>query len=319
MDFGMSVPTRGPMANAADIGAIAKQAEALGFRYLAIPDHLVVPRRIASRYPYSQTGDWPGQAGGDCLEQLTLMAWLAAVTTEVRLLTSVMVVPHRNPVHTAKIFATIDVLTEGRSVVGIGTGWMREEFEAVGTEPFAERGAVTDEYLRIFKALWCDDEPSFEGDYASFSDIVFEPKPVQQPHPPIWVGGESGRALRRVVGLGDCWYPIGANPNDPLNTPARYGAAVKRLEAEAEKAKRDPATIDRAFWANWPADSQPIEIEAGERFIFTGEANAVAQDIATMAALGVNHLLFNFQRATLPETLDAMRHFAEEIRPLASV
>jgi probable F420-dependent oxidoreductase len=319
MDFGMNLPTRGLMANARDLATIAKRAEALDFRYLAIPDHLVVPRRIASRYPYSQEGDWPGQAGGDCLEQLTLMAWLAAVTSEARLLTSVMVVPHRNPVHTAKIFATIDVLTGGRSVVGIGTGWMREEFEAVGTEPFAERGAVTDEYLRVFKALWTEDEPSFEGDYANFSDLVFAPKPVQKPHPPIWVGGESGRALGRVVALGDCWYPIGANPKDPLNTPARYAEAAKRLEARAEEAGRDPATIDRAFWANWPADSQPIEIEAGERFIFTGGAAGIAEDIDRLGELGVNHLLFNFQRASLAETLDAMTHFAEEIRPLASV
>jgi probable F420-dependent oxidoreductase len=317
MDFGLSVPTRGPLATPEAVAAIASRAEALGFRYLAIPDHLVVPGRIASRYPYSQEGDWPGQASGECLEQLTLMAWLAAVTEEMRLLTSVMVVPHRNPVLTAKIFATIDVLTEGRAIVGVGTGWMAEEFAAIGTEPFAERGAVTDEYLRVFKCLWGESESAFEGDYARFSDIVFAPKPVQKPHPPIWVGGESGRAMGRVVELGDCWYPIGANPRSPLNTVARYVEAVGRLEARAEAAGRDPATIDRAFWANWPADTEPIEIEAGERFIFTGSAAEIAEDIRAMAAAGVNHLLFNFQRATLPETLDAMAEFAEKIRPLA--
>ena len=317
MDFGFNVPTRGPLANKDDLTAIAQRGEALGYRYLAIPDHIVVPTSIASRYPYSQEGDWPGRLSGDCFEQLTLMAWLAAATSEARLVTSVMVVPHRNPVHTAKILATIDALSDGRVVLGCGTGWMAEEFEAIGTEPFAERGKVTDEYIRIFKTLWTEDAPRFQGEYNSFADIVFAPKPAQDPLP-IWIGGESGRAIRRTVELGDAWFPIGANPRAPLNTVARFAAALERLEAAAETAGRDPATIDRAFWANWPDDTNPIDIDAGERYIFTGAPEQIAEDISAFAGLGVQHLLFNFQRATLAETLEAMERFMAEIRPLAS-
>ena len=317
MDFGFNVPTRGPLANKDDLTAIAQRGEALGYRYLAIPDHIVVPTSIASRYPYSQEGDWPGRLSGDCFEQLTLMAWLAAATSEARLVTSVMVVPHRNPVHTAKILATIDALSGGRVVLGCGTGWMAEEFEAIGTEPFAERGKVTDEYIRIFKTLWTEDAPRFQGDYNSFADIVFAPTPAQDPLP-IWIGGESGRAIRRTVELGDAWFPIGANPRAPLNTVSRFAAALRRLEQASEAAGRDPATIGRAFWANWPDDTNPIDIDAGERYIFTGAPEQIAEDISAFAELGVQHLLFNFQRANLTETLEAMEHFAAEIRPLAS-
>lgn len=316
MDFGFSIPTRGSLANKDSIGKIAKRGEELGYRYLCASDHIVIPRTISPKYPYSQSGVPP--FSGECLEQLTLLTWLAAVTNEVRLLASVMVVPHRSPVHTAKILATIDVLSGGRLVVGCGAGWMEEEFEAIGTPPFAERGRVTDEYIRVFRELWTSDDPTFDGEYASFSDIIFEPKPVQKPFPPIWIGGESGPALRRTAQMGDCWYPIGSNPRFPLNTVERFADGVKRLARHAEEAGRDPATIDLAFLANWPDDVAPIDIADGERFIFTGSAQDLAEDIASLGELGVNHILFNFQRETLEETMAAMEHFTEEIRPLAA-
>lgn len=316
MDFGFSIPTRGPLASKDSIRKIAKRGEELGYRYLCVSDHIVIPRTISPKYPYSQSGVPP--FSGECLEQLTLLTWLAAVTNEVRLLASVMVVPHRSPVHTAKILATIDVLSGGRLVVGCGAGWMEEEFEAIGTPPFAERGRVTDEYIRVFRELWTSDDPTFDGEYASFSDIIFEPKPVQKPFPPIWIGGESGPALRRTAQMGDCWYPIGSNPRFPLNTVERFADGVKRLARHAEEAGRDPATIDLAYLANWPDDVAPIDIAEGERFIFTGSAQDLAEDIASLGELGVNHILFNFQRETLEETMAAMEHFAEEIRPLAA-
>ena len=146
------------------------------------------------------------------------MAWLAAKTKTLGLVLSVMVVPHRPAVLAAKQLATIDILSGGRLTVGIGAGWMREEFEALQTEPFDERGAVTDEYIAAFKELWTSDDPRFEGKYVRFSNIDFTPKPVQRPHPPIWVGGESGPALRRTAKLGDVWYPIQANPAFPMDS-----------------------------------------------------------------------------------------------------
>ena len=144
------------------------------------------------------------------------MAFVAGKTSRLRLVTSVTVVPHRPAVLQAKMLATIDVLSNGRLTFGIGAGWMKEEFQALGVPPFPERGAVTDEYLDAFRELWTKDDPRFEGRHVKFADILFEPKPVQKPHPPIWVGGESGPALRRTARIGDAWYPIGTNPQHRL-------------------------------------------------------------------------------------------------------
>jgi len=318
MEYGFNLPTRGPLATPEIIADMARLGESLGFTWLAFPDHVVIPRDIESRYPYSGTGAYPGQSSGDCMEQITTLAWVAAVTERARLLTSVMVVPHRNPVFTAKALATADVLSGGRVTVGVGAGWMAEEFEAIGTEPFAERGAVTDEYLEVFKTLWTEDDPRFEGRYARFADISFLPKPVQRPHPPIWVGGESGPALRRTVRHGDAWYPIGANPRHPYDTPDRLRAGISRLHAESEKAGRDPASIGLTYWGNWYDEGRgEVQTDAGERHLLTGGSEQVASDIAALRELGVTTLLFNFQRASAQASADSMRRFVADVLPLA--
>ena len=314
MEYGFSIPTRGPLADPDSILAIARHGEALGFEYIAIPDHIVVPREVASTYPYSSDGSWAGRAIGACLEQPTLMAWLAQATRSVKLLTSVMVVPYRAPVHTAKILATIDVLSGGRLVLGCGAGWMREEFEAIGAPDFDARGRVTDEYLMAFRALWEQEAPEFDGEFARVGNLVFQPKPAQA-RVPFWIGGESAAALRRTARLGDCWFPVGSNPRFPLNTLDRYEKRVARLHGLADEEGRDPATIELAYWANWLFTELPLALEAGERHLFTGEPAAIAEDISGLAALGVTRALFNFQHPTLEATLDEISRFAEQIRP----
>ena len=313
MDYGFNMPTRGPLANAESLRAMAARGEALGFGYFAVPDHIVVPRAIDSRYPYSETGAFPGSDTGECLEQLTVMSYLAAITTKARLLTSVMVVPHRRPVNTAKILASIDVLSGGRVTVACGVGWMAEEFEAIGAAPFAERGKVTDEYIAVFRELWTNDDPSFDGDYAKFANISFLPKPVQPAGPPIWIGGESGPAIRRAARLGDCWYPIGTNPRYPMNTAARFQAGVDQLRQFAEEGGRDPNAVDLAFWANWYVEDQTRPPQDGDRHLFTGNAGEIVEDIGRLREIGVKHLLFNFQRQTLAATLAAMERFASDV------
>lgn len=313
MQFGFNIPTRGAIAHVQGVLDMARRGEALGFSHLAIPDHIIIPRSIASRYPYTKEGKMIGAASGDCLEPLTVMAYLAAATSRARLLTSVMVVPHRAPVLTAKTLATIDQLSNGRVTVGCGVGWMEEEFVAIGAPPFAERGQVTDEYLAIFKELWTADNPKFDGRYAKFDDIAFLPKPVQKPHPPLWIGGESPAALRRAARLGQAWYPIGANPQFPLNTLERYRAAIKQLHDEMRKIGRDPADIELCYWANWYREDNTLTTDDGQRQVFTGTDQDIVADIERFRALGVRHLLFNFQRATVDESLAAMQRFAENI------
>jgi probable F420-dependent oxidoreductase len=316
MEVGLTIPTRGPLATPDRIAALVRRAEELGFAHLSVSDHLVVPRSIESRYPYSESGAWPGAASGECLEQLTLLAYLAAISRKPRLITAVAVIPYRAAMHTAKIVATIDVLSQGRMILGAGAGWMKEEFEAVGSPPFEERGRVTDEYLQAFKTLWTEDDPRFAGDHVRFADISFLPKPVQKPHPPIWVGGESPPAVRRAVRYGDAWFPIGNNPRRPLDTAARLGDGIKRLHREAERNGRDPDSIGLAFYAGWFDETRTVELEDGQRHLLTGSPAEIAEDIAALEGLGVRDLVLNLQRATLERSLESMQHFADEIRPL---
>ena len=318
MDFGFSIPTRGALATQQAVLALAQRGEQLGFAHLALPDHVIIPRSIASPYPYNAARKMAGASDGDCFEQLAVLAYLAAATSKIRLLTSVMVAPHRPPVFTAKALATIDVLSNGRLDVGIGAGWMDEEFQAIGAPPFAERGKVTDEYLRIFKVLWTQDSPHYEGQYAKFHDVTFLPKPLQKPHPPIWVGGESPAALRRVIALGDAWYPIGSNPQFLLNTLELFTGAIERLRQDAVRAKRDPQSIAIAYWAPWYNETHTPIIDDGKRQLFTGSDDNVADDIRAFRELGVSSLLFNFARASLAESLVALERFVAEVVPRAT-
>jgi len=316
MDVGLTIPTRGPLATPEGIATIVRRAEELGFAHLSVSDHVVVPRSITSPYPYSASGAWPGAASGACLEQFTLLAWLAGISSKPRLITAVAVIPYRGAVHTAKIAATIDVLSNGRVVVGVGAGWMKEEFEAVDAPAFEERGRVTDEYLQAFKLLWTEDDPRLEGRHVRLANIVFQPKPVQKPHPPIWVGGESPAALRRTARYGDTWFPIGNNPRYPLDTIPRFTEGVRQLHQVAEQQGRDPKSIGLAFYANWFDENKTVSVDTGERHLLTGGPARIAEDIDALGALGVRDLVLTLARDTLERTFASMEHFADEIRPL---
>src|SRR3984885_15547153 len=242
MEYGFGAPVSGPLSGVADLTRIVTEGEAIGYDYCTLSDHVVIPRELEAKYPYSDTGEFPGRAGGDRHEQLTAVSFVAAKTSKLRLVTSVMVVPHRPAVLTAKILASIDVLSEGRLPLGVGAGWCREEFEAIGTDPFDERGAVTDEYLLACRELWTNVDPHFDGKYVKFANVFFQPRPVQNPVP-IWVGGESGPALRRTAKLGDGWYPIGTNPAFRLDTLERFRAGIDKLQGLVRAAGRDPKSI----------------------------------------------------------------------------
>ncbi len=319
MRIGLTIPTRGPLANATCVKPIAVKAEQLGFAHFAVPDHIVVPTAIDSTYPYSETGAYPGQESGECLEQFNLLAYLAGISEKPQLLTSVTVIPHRGAVHTAKTVASIDVLSNGRMVLGVGTGWMREEFEALDAPAFEHRGRVTDEYLEAFKQLWTQDRPSMNTEHVKFSNIQFLPKPVRKPHPPIWVGGESKPALRRTAKYGDVWFPIGTNPRHPLNTITLLKSRIVDLHEMAEKHDRDPSSIGLAYFCNAFNETAPaVTLDGGERHLLTGPAEAIAEDIDALAQLGFTDLVMNFQRDNLDGTLHSMDHFCNEIRSPAA-
>lgn len=316
MQFGLSAPFRGPLANARDIRTIAQKAEEFGYAILTVSDHIVVPRQVAPNYPYSDSGEfaWTADGSTDCMEQFTVLAWLAAITSKIRLLTSVIVIPHRNPLFMAKSLATTDRLSDGRVTVGVGAGWMREEFEALNIPDFDARGRVTDEYIRVMKTLWTEDLASHDGEFIKFTDVAADPKPVQKPHPPIWVGGESMPAIRRTVALGNAWYPFGSNPRFRMDKVETFVARRDKLFAKAEEAGRDPASIELAYNCAFHNEAKQ-EHRDGGRLMFTGAPEQRAADINAFAVAGVTTMMVNVTSTDLAHMLDRMERFSKEVMP----
>jgi len=214
--------------------AFARRVEALDYDSLWVSDHVVIPWRIASRYPYNASGDFPLPPTGDFLEPLTALALVAGVTDRIALGTSVLVLPHRHPVLAAKMLATLDHLAPGRVICGAGVGWMREEIELLGA-PYARRGAWSDEAIRVMRACWTEERAAFAGEFFRFEPVGCRPRPARGTIP-IWIGGHTERAFRRVVELGDGWHAA-------FPTHADLGHALSRLRDACAKAGRDPATL----------------------------------------------------------------------------
>ena len=312
MQFGFGAPVSGPLSGPRDLARIAQEGEAAGYDYCTISDHVAIPRELEAKYPYSDTGEFPGRAGGDRHEQLTAVAFVAAKTAKLRLVTSVTVVPHRPPMLTAKVLATIDALSEGRLTWGIGVGWCKEEFEAIGTEPFEERGAVTDETIAVCRELWTNENPSFSGKYAKFSNIFFQPRPVQQ-RVPIWVGGESGPAMRRTARLGDAWYPIGTNPRNRLDTLQRLQGGIERLHKLTRDVGRSQSEVRVAYRFSQFGKAIPERADDGDRRLGSGDDAAIAADLRALRDLGVIAIDFNFDGATADAVIANMRRFREAV------
>jgi probable F420-dependent oxidoreductase len=205
----------------------AKRIEEAGFAAVWVPEHVLFFPDYASAYPYSDDGKIPGDPDG-VLDPFTAMTFIAANTTTLRLGTGVCLVPQRQPVYTAKMVADVDYLSGGRVDFGIGVGWLSEEFVALGQD-FSARGARCDEYLLAMKALWGEDPVNFHGETVTINNALFNPKPVQGPHPPIYVGGHSKAALRRTATLGDGWYGYDLSPEDV----AKHLATIAKLRDEA--------------------------------------------------------------------------------------
>jgi probable F420-dependent oxidoreductase len=313
MQYGFGAPVSGALSAPHNLARIAAEGEAMGYDYATISDHVVIPGDIEARYPYSDTGEFPGRARGDRHEQLIAAAFIAGKTSRLRLVTSVTVVPHRPAVLQAKMLATIDVLSQGRLTFGIGAGWMKEEFAALGVPPFAERGTVTDEYLMACRELWTSDNPHFQGKYVKFANILFDPKPVQKPHPPIWVGGESGPALRRTARLGDGWYPIGTNPRHRLDSIKRFAAGTDRLRRLVRDAGRDPGAVALVYRVGSWGKSLPARADDGERRLFSGEITDIIADLRAFRDLGVGYVDFSFDGDTADVMIANMRRFREDV------
>ena len=207
---------------------VAACAESLRFESVWVPEHLVFPTEIRSRYPYTANGIPPIRVDAPHLDPLVTLTHIAAATRTIRLGTNVYILPLRHPLVTARVAVSVDHFSGGRLTLGVGAGWMEEEFVAAGID-FTTRGARMRECVRALRALWTEAEPSFHGKFFDFGPVKFEPKPVQTPSIPLVFGGETDTALRRAAALGDGWYGVGHTPE----SAARQVAKLRRLRGEA--------------------------------------------------------------------------------------
>jgi probable F420-dependent oxidoreductase len=252
------VPTANPFTTPELLAVIGEEAEQRGVGTIWVGEHVVLFNEYGSAYPYAPDGRIPAPPGTGLLEPLSTLSFLAAHTTEVRLGTAMVLLPQRNPVYTAKEVSTLDWLSKGRVDFGIGVGWLKEEFEAVNV-PWPHRGRRTDEYIEVLRTLWCDETSAYEGEFYSLDPCEMFPKPVQQPHPPLHVGGESDSALARVARAGQGWHTFNRAP-DELDAPL---ARLDRLLADEGRARADIRLTVCPYMKPLDADIAARYAEAG--------------------------------------------------------
>jgi probable F420-dependent oxidoreductase len=311
MDFGCVFPNRGPIASVSNLSRFAEQAEALGYDTVWFSDHIVIPTEVKSFYPYDPSGRMAFKPDEPYWEPLTVIGFVAGRTSRVRLGTSVLVLPYRNPIVTAKMLATLDVLSNGRVTLGAGVGWMAEEFHAIGLDTYARRGAYSDECIRILRELWTKDNPSFQGEFHQFSNIRCEPRPLQPGGIPIWVGGHTPQAIRRAARLGNGWQPLVQRPPADL-PPAEMREKITQLRAFAQEAGRDPQQITLAMGSSIQFTDGTA---TGQRSLFTGTPAQVVEAIQGYQALGIQNFRCDFPSPSIDDLLRAMERFATEVRP----
>lgn len=317
MEFGVHLGNYGPRAGRDTIATLAAKAEELGFHSVWASDHIVIPAQFTSRYPYGVNPYSPGgaftpEATQNFYEPLVTLSFVAGSTQRVRIGTSVLIVPYRNPVTAAKMVSTLDALSNGRVILGVGMGWLEEEFLVLGVPAFAERGALSDEYIQIFKELWTKDEPSFRGKYYEFVPVRFFPKPVQKPHPPIWVGGHTPAALRRAATLGDGWHASRLGPEG-------MGQSVAQLRELAAQAGRDAAALTISLRCNLSITDEArgaASKEARRSGELVGTPDELGEGLREYRQAGVDSIIFNIRPgAPLAERLETLERFAQEVVP----
>ncbi len=304
MDVGISIP-RAP--DAASMKLFARRAEELGFESVLLGDHVVLPSGGTNQYPYTADGSFSRASDAPFLETMTLLGFLAACTESIKIGSTVVILPYRNPVVQAKMFASLDVLTNGRIICGVGVGWLEKEFETLGV-PYAQRGPMSDEFLEIFKILWTEPYPEFHGKFYQFDGIQFNPKPVQKPHIPIWVGGHSRASLRRTARFGDCWHTT-------RQTPDFVAGHIPYLRRQTELVGRDPDSVTVSLKRS--VHFTDIGIPESDSVRSTGALIASTQEIVNdvyrCREIGIHQLTYDFRVDSIEDTIRVMEHLATEV------
>jgi probable F420-dependent oxidoreductase len=306
MKVGVFLPVSGRAAGRKTLMEAARQAESLGYDSVWSADRIIIPWEIKTTYPYSRSATFIVPPDRPFFDPLTTLAFLAGCTENIELGMSVMVLPYRHPLYWAKIAATIDHLSEGRLIMGVGVGWMEEEFRALSA-PFAERGKVSDEQLFLLERLWKDEHISFQGRYYQIDDIAFSPKPYRQPRIPIWVGGEGKLAQRRAGTHGDAWFPYFVRI-----TAAELARRFENVRRCAREAGRNPDEV--ALACCLPIELTPGEVSQEPDYL-KGSVSQVLEALQKFQQIGVTHVGLQFMIPHWPERKAQIERFAKEALP----
>ena len=296
MNYGVVLPIW--QLTIAEAASLATRAEELGLDGVFVPDHILAKPATTQHYG----GHWP--------DPFAFLAYLAGRTRRIHLGASVIVLPYRNALVAAKAAATVDQVSGGRFIFGVGVGWDEAEFADLRL-PFRERGRLSDDYIRAIKAAWASDVPEYRGQYVSFGGATFSPRPTQRPHPPIWVGGSpggvSGAAMRRCAVLGDAWHPLALG----LDDVEKGYATLRDLAAKSDR-RDTPGLAPRNLLDLTDAP------KGSGRAAFQGSVAEVASDVRRVRALGAEWMTFDLPRTGVPAMMGAMERLAREVKPAAA-
>lgn len=302
MEFGVHLPQLGRSADRANLITWAEEADRLGLHSGWVSDHVAWPRQIESSYPYTEDGSFPGGFDMPWLDPLGTLMFVAARTERLKLGTTVLILGYRPPVLTAKWMATLDVLSEGRAILGVGVGWMKEEFEVLGM-PYDHRGARADEQLEIFETLFADDLPAYDGEYYQFGEVGFSPKPPDR-RIPVWVGGNSPAAYRRTARFADGFHAA----FEPVERVAEEWRDIGQA-CEAAKRDRSEITLSVRLYLD-PAAAMKSEVS------LQGSVDQMVDTVGRWRDIGVDHLGLDVVAAGgSAGRLDALRAFMADVAP----
>jgi probable F420-dependent oxidoreductase len=298
MKLGICVPHYGRPIEVERMLSVVRHAEESGLDSAWVTDHVIVPRDVDVIYRE------------DMLDPMAVLSWLAGVTERIALGTSVVILPYRSPIPLAKLLASVDVLSGGRLIVGAAIGWMEGEFSALNV-PFKERVSRSEEALTLMRALWTQERPELETARHRLSGVQVSPMPLQRPRPPIWIGGGSEGAFRRVARLGDGWHATAATPEtfrQGKQAVTRFWKEAGR-EGEPEWSMRIPVFVDGVH--QWAVDEKLLR----GRHTVRGTARQIAGQLAEYQRLGVSHMALEVSYSVYPAILETIDILAEEIKP----
>ena len=308
MEIGISIPR---IPDVPGLKRFVEMAETLGFESVLAGDHIVLPTAGTNQYPYTADGSFSRPSSEPFLETMTLLGYLAAFTDRIKLGSTVIILPYRNPVVQAKMFASLDVLTGGRIICGVGVGWLEKEFEILGLD-YHQRGAMTDEFLGIMQALWTQSNPEFHGKYYDIDGIQFEPKPIQQPGIPVWVGGHTKAALRRTAKYGSCWHTTRQTPEFVAeNLPYLRD----RIKKEGRELSEVTVSLKRSLHFTDMGMNEGGYVRSGGSLV--ASTREILEDLHACQEIGINQLTYDFRVETVPDCIKVMEHIAEHILPVA--